>query len=215
MAEDIKIRAVKAHPLSLVMNDGTIPSSDGVVYKFRSGYTEYKDFWLWEVEGYDNVAFYVFSPYPDDSVFEDIKDIYAGEDWFDPDEMDMALREGYDVNKVEIWAEKNYKLPYQEITLENGHIYAHDEETGAYRELVKVTASYDGVDGCSFYIFARGVPENYNYAMFSNLLDMADCKVPENAKDSWRMFIHGIMAKKGNLGDIKIRTENVFVLGCV
>ena len=215
MAEDIKpiIRAVKAHPLSLVMNDGTIPSKSGVVYKFRSGYTEYREFWLWEVEGYNDEAFYTFSPYPDDSVMDDLKDIYAGEDWFDPDEMDEVLVNGYDVNKVCIYVENTYNLPYQNITLENGRVFAHDEETGKERELIKAHFIVQDNDGnweeLSFFLFTRNTI--WTKPMILNLLGVMDSKVPQPVREKANRLYQYIL----NGNDYEFRAEDVYVLSTI
>lgn len=200
-------------PLSLVMNDGTIPSKSGIVYKFRSGHTCMKNVWLWEVEGYNNEAFYVFGEYPTNDIMDDIKELYAGEDWFDPDEMDEVLVNGYDVNNVCIYVENTYKLPYQDITLENGRVFAHDEETGKERELIKARFIVQDNDGnweeLSFFLFTRNTI--WTKPMVLNLLGGMDSKVPQAVREKANRLYQYIL----NGNDYEFRAEDVYVLSTV
>lgn len=199
---------IKETPVSLVMKDGVIPSEDGVTYKFRHGTN--KEVWLWEIEGYDNEAFYVFSYYPTTGVMDDIKDMYAGEEWFDPYEMDEIISSGYDINPVWIAYENGYKLPYQNISLRDGRIYAHDEETGKDRELIRMRI-YVKDDGgndveVSFYMFSRY--QVINKAIIMNLLSSADSKLPRFLYRKMAMVLSFI--RKGN--DFWVVPEDVYVL---
>lgn len=205
----------KKHPISLVMDDGTIPPTkgEGVVYKFRSGNTDQREYYLWEVEGYNNEAFYTFSEYPMSDVMDDIKNIYAGEEWFEPDDMDEILENGYDVNRVSIFVENNYKLPYQEVYLENGRVFAHDEESDKDRELVRIRIAARGMDGideeASFYIFTRNAV--WNKPMIMNLLAGMDSKVPHN----FRMKCDKIWQNIMETDDYAFEVEDVYVLSTV
>ena len=201
-------------PLSLVFaNSGTIPSDDGVAYCIRDGLK--RDVFLWKVEGYNDsegaVPVYTLSDYPDDDVFDGIKECYAGEDWFDEQQLDEYLSEGYDVDKVVICIENHYKLPYQELYYENGRILAHDEETGRDRELVRVRLKYKNdkySNICSFMMLAPG--QDMNIAQFTSIICGLDSKVPKNLRDHLNRVREFIMENGDN--DLEVKVEDVYVL---
>ena len=198
--------------LSLVMNNGTTPSSDGVVYKFRDGFCD--NVWIWEITNNEDwgEGFYVLSQYPDDDVLDHVKYMYQDYDWFDSTEMDEMLENGYNVNPITIWYEKNYKLPYQEVTIHNGHVYAHDEETGTERELVKVLVmvqdDFGNWKGADFLMFAKTKSVPMNMPMVMSMLSSMDSKVPKNMYNLFSEFAGYIRAGH----DYEVEVQDVFVL---
>lgn len=198
--------------LSLVMNSGVIPSPDGVSYMIRDGYCD--NVWVWEVSSSDDwgESFYILSDYPNDNIFDHVKYMYRDYDWFDPEEFDEMLKDGYDVNMVQIYYENNYKLPYQALTIRNGHIYAYDEEMKVERELCRMRLACQDDDGnwneFSFMMLVRERPVIYNRAMIMSLLNSYDSKVPKNQIELMNKF-HSWL-QNGN--DYEFKIEDVFVL---
>ena len=199
---------IKETPVSLVMNNGVIPSSDGVTYKFRHG-TD-KEIWLWEVEGYSYESFYTFSHYPTNDVLDNIKEMYMGEEWFDPDEMDEVTVNGYDINPVWIAYEYGYNIPYQNVTLRDGRVYAHDDETGKDRELIRMRVFAKDDNGIeeevSFYMFSKY--QVLNKAIIMSLLSSADSKLPRFLYRKMSRILS--LIRKGN--DFWAVPEDVYVL---
>lgn len=199
--------------LSLIMNEPAF--NEGVVYQFKPVGEGLDKFRLWDIDGESGMGFYLVSDYPTDDVMDDVKDINAGEDWFDEAEMDCSLAQGYDVYPVQIWAENNYKLPYQEITLEDGRIMAHDTETGIDRELARVRVMYKGEDRFSFFILVRGNGGDMNFSSVCRILNLADSKTPAYMKRCWQGLLNEVSKNNGTIRDIKIITEDMYVLSTV
>lgn len=201
---------MNTEPLSLVFaRNDTIPSDDGVVYNLRDGL--HREIFLWGLNTFDDEndkqPIYMLSEYPTNEVIDKIRDKYKDEDWFDDELLVERLARGYYINRVNIYIENNYLLPYQELEYENGHVIAYDEKNECERELVRVSLWYEGENYGSFFMLSRG--QDMDLAQYLSVISHYDSKIPTTVRNNWDVLRS--MIEKWDTKKIEIKVEDVYV----
>lgn len=110
------------------------------------------------------------------------------------------------VSRVVIMYDNGYILPRQTFYVDNNRIYAEDDFTGIVRELVKVTAT-NKETGMSMSVFLLSRGQDMNIAMFSNLVRLADNKIPPDARARGNEFF-----RYQDLSKFTVKNEDVIVM---
>lgn len=204
----------KETSISLVMDNGVIPSLSGVTYKFRDGLDP--NVWLYKLTSstlsIGDIYAYVFSSYPAENVLKNVEKRYENEEWFNLDDWSEFVHSGYDISIPKIFYENGYKLPYQEVTLSDNRIYARDEEYDVYRQLVKAKVKWTNFNGTqedvSFLMFTKNSIKELNRVQVLGYLTSIDSKVPSNIYEKISRAANCIRA--GN--DYGFKISDVFVV---